>query len=480
MLGIRFLLAGALLLAATAGAQTPNAELGPVGDDAPNYLWCLKGQHKTLVSLPIETIYRGRSLLPNEEGGRIHITAQTARHFAWPEVLESDPDHSPQVRFPTSMGELEWDGFRGLRAKPDTPPGLYYLQFVAVDSSGRTNPLAQGCLIEVVGHLPDVAVSELKVDPQPTGTTGRLVRMTVSNLMPATAQPLLSVPWSISFLPGGHPPGSESLLARGVQNNVAPGSAFEVTAALPWRRQTSIRDLVTGRADSQNVLGENEAQRADNQKTIGVAPAAASPTPAPPVLVTQELDYAKALLNGAEFRHNKHSSGCTKLGVGDWLDTSWSPREGRKTGVLFQANCLAGGAADPEAYANFRLKNGWRVKSVEPPETVRRSTVRGRFGATRFEMRVTPVAGSDNPYMQAHIGGGPGSFRSVGVRVIIEGPQGTDPYRAGACPNDCQLDNSVCLEPVSALNRFACATHADCALGYQCGSDSYCRKICRD
>lgn len=479
MKGIRFLLAGALLLASAAGAQTPTAELGPVGDDAPDYLWCMRAQHKILLNHPIRTVYRGRTQLPNGEAGRIHITAQTAQHFAWPEILEPDPDHSPKVIYPAATGELDWGRERGLLAKPGTLPGLYYVQFVAVDSAQRTNPVAQGCLVEVASHLPDVEVAGLTLDAQPTGTLGRLVRMTVRNPMPATAQSLLSVPWSISFLPGGPGPASESILAQGVHNNVAPGSTFEVTAALPWRRQSSIRDIIIGRVDPQNVIGENEAERTNNQKTIGATPAASSPTPPPPVLVTQELDYSKAHLNGAVFKHNKRSSGCTRLGVGDWLDPGWSPRQGRKPGVLFQANCLAGGAADPEAYANFRLKNGWVVRSVEPPETVRQSTARGRFGTTNFEMRVTPVVGSDNPYMRAHIGGGRGSYRSVGVRVIIEGPEGTDPYRAGPCPNDCVLDNSVCLKPAGDRN-YACVTHNDCADGYNCGSDSFCRKICRD
>jgi hypothetical protein len=479
MKGIRFLLAASLLFTSAAEAQIPTADLGPVGDDAPDYLWCMRDRHKILANLPIQTVYRGRSLRPNGEDGRIHITAQTAQHFAWPTILEPDPDHSPKVYYPAATGELSWEPNRALRAKPGTPPGLYYVQFVAVDSSQRTNPVAQGCLVEVANHLPDVEVVELTLDAQPTGTSGRQVRMTIRNLMPATAQPLLSVPWSISFKPGGPGSASENILAQGVQNNVAPGSTFEVTAALPWRRQSSIRDLITGRADPQNVIGENAAERANNQKSIAATPAAATPTTPPPVLVTQELDFIKAHLNGAVFKHNMQTAGCTRLGVGDWLDTSWSPRQGRRPGVLFQANCPAGGAADPEAYANFRLKNGWVVRSVEPPETVRQSTVRGRFGATRFEMRVTPVVGSDNPYMQAHISGGPGSYRSVGVRVIIEGPEGTDPYRGGPCPNDCLLDNSVCLKPAGERN-YACSSHADCALDHRCGSDSFCRKICPD
>ena len=94
---------------------------------------------------------------------------------------------------------------------------------------------------------------------------------------------------------------------------------------------------------------------------------------------------------------------------------------------------------------------------------------------------ITPVPPGPEPHVEAR----PprtrdlSQFVVVGVRVVIEGPEGTDPYRAGPCPNDCLLDNSVCLKPAGERN-YACSSHADCALDHRCGSDSFCRKICPD
>src|SRR5207253_2091105 len=96
-------------------------------------------------------------------------------------------------------------------------------------------------------------------------------------------------------------------------------------------------------------------------------------------------------------------------------------------GVLFAANCkgsITGGRADFEAFKNFRLKNGWKIKSVEvlPREDFPKS-------GGDFVSGGKPVIGSDNPFMKFSIWADAGGRKEVIVAVRIEGPECTDPYR---------------------------------------------------
>lgn len=146
---------------------------------------------------------------------------------------------------------------------------------------------------------------------------------------------------------------------------------------------------------------------------------------------TRYLDFRAAQQAGATFQHNIHASSgpAHRLGVGDWLDRDWAGQwNDPKPGVVFQAvpawPGLHGVKANPEAYKNFRLKNGWTIKSI--------ARQNWRAGKTRFRFHHQPTIGSDDPYMHVLVstdGGGlvtPGL--KVGIAILIEGPRGRDPY----------------------------------------------------
>jgi hypothetical protein len=146
------------------------------------------------------------------------------------------------------------------------------------------------------------------------------------------------------------------------------------------------------------------------------------------------LDYRAAKEAGATFHHNiEQSTGpYHRLGVGDWLDATWTGQwDDPKPGVVFQAyeafGSVNGLKANPEAYKNFRLKNGWTIRSV--------TRQNWRTGRTGFRFHQSPVIGSDAPYMHAHVhtetdGLPTNDYIKVGIAIMIEGPRGRDPYFA--------------------------------------------------
>lgn len=154
-------------------------------------------------------------------------------------------------------------------------------------------------------------------------------------------------------------------------------------------------------------------------------------------LEIQQLDPARAREAGAEFHHNPVESPLPyqRLGVGDWQDSDWTPdgwEHGRRVGVVFQADPpwvptptpepLGFIEANPEAYVNFRLKNGWRVIAVDASHV-------WNWADTAFNLE-GPVIGSDDPYMKANIrSAATNTVNRVGVVVLIQGPAGTDPYQ---------------------------------------------------
>lgn len=163
----------------------------------------------------------------------------------------------------------------------------------------------------------------------------------------------------------------------------------------------------------------------------------------PLALVTQELDFQKAKNAGATFPVDvRNDPGCTRLGVGDWLDASWDQNadwtHGRHPGIVFMIDCGAHqGEAFIEAFHEFRLRNGWVVKSFNEDDFI--------VGDAAFNLDVAPQAGSCIPTFKAHVRsygvtlrttgdsgpinfpGSPPALR-VAFNIIIEGPEGTDPY----------------------------------------------------
>jgi len=193
-----------------------------------------------------------------------------------------------------------------------------------------------------------------------------------------------------------------------------------------------------GTADRENVLRESVQNRQNNYKDFPVnvpqmsADAAAPPGTAPP-LTTLLLDFEKAKEAGAQFSHNVESGGpCPEIGVFDvnssasagiGLDDSRKPA----SGVLFSIVCQfiapspVGARATPEAFTNFRLKNGWKVKDYDIVD-------QKKFNGD-WQWRQTPQKGTADPSMRMHLWVNPGGNAIAVVRIIIEGPVGTDPYK---------------------------------------------------
>jgi hypothetical protein len=141
-------------------------------------------------------------------------------------------------------------------------------------------------------------------------------------------------------------------------------------------------------------------------------------------LVTQMLDYQKAKAAGAQFA-NSPEGGTEHCGVAQ------SPLSGGS--VQFSADCRAsavGIRATPEAFMNFQLRNGWKIKSIDTFEI---EPLKKDHGDWQWRQR--PSVGSDAPGLKMHIWAegprpplGYSGWVYVGVRITIEGPQNTNPY----------------------------------------------------
>lgn len=193
-----------------------------------------------------------------------------------------------------------------------------------------------------------------------------------------------------------------------------------------------------------NILYGGDNHLEDNSSTVTLNVKA-------PIFATQTLDFNKAKNAGAQFpvRILKKDSNCHLLGVGDWLDpnwdgalqylptssdeTIWSKTGGRHAGAEIIVECYGDseGEAFIGAFASFKLRNGWQVKSFYQDGYT--------FGHVDFDFDVTPQPGNCNPAIQTHIHTygttiEPGSLYLTeswvvrGLEVTIEGPTDTDPY----------------------------------------------------
>jgi len=87
-----------------------------------------------------------------------------------------------------------------------------------------------------------------------------------------------------------------------------------------------------------------------------------------------------------------------------------------------------GGRMNAVVFDNLQLRNGWTVKQVTI-QTVSQS--RGN-GLPRADWQYTtppPMGGADRPRVAIGIWGEVGGYLALALKVEIEGPRGTDPYR---------------------------------------------------
>jgi hypothetical protein len=151
----------------------------------------------------------------------------------------------------------------------------------------------------------------------------------------------------------------------------------------------------------------------------------------------QELSLARARAAGATFNLLGQSVGaCHEIGVKDGATEEFV--ENRHVGANFWLNCgadatlsipsLTGGTATLEAFKDFTLKNGWKVKDVtvsfpfEFNEHVLDSNSRV------FKWLTRPQESGTDPYIRVFLSANAGEVMMAKIAVTIEGPSGTDPY----------------------------------------------------
>jgi len=275
----------------------------------------------------------------------------------------------------------------------------------------KAPPIAAAAATKIAPAVKIEALNLTVTPAQPKAGDPVTVKFTVRNAGPGAAA---KVPWSIHLYTGNR------TLAQGEQLNVAAGATFEVTA--PWT-PTAGNQRLQGYVDPTGKTLKNTAPPTAQVKelTVAVAPAATSQkaTDAPaPKLVQQVLNYQKAKAAGARFSHGIDSGSlCNDLGqvVSSRPDMS----------VVFWARCGGpGGRATPEAFTGFQLKNGWKIFSVlEPVESQ-------KAGSSDWQWIQRPSEGSSETSMKMRVWADPNSVITVQVKVVIAGPEGTDPYVA--------------------------------------------------
>ena len=244
-----------------------------------------------------------------------------------------------------------------------------------------------------------VQVTGFSLDPaQPAPGQSVTVRLTVKSKCPGGTKPL-DIQWEITDA------GDRKLGNGEAQLNPGASSSFTAT----W----------TAEAGAHKLRGDAYAQEATSGQQNNWREASVT---IQPKLVTQELDHKKAKNAGAGFTNNPIGTpNCRTLNNGG------SEKPDNK--VNFKVTCSVfpyGGKGDFEAYANFNLKNGWKVKSYEI------------VGPDRFKdekdsdwswSSSPPAEGSTSPYVKLHLWANANAGITVGIKIIIEGPEGTNPYQ---------------------------------------------------
>jgi hypothetical protein len=284
----------------------------------------------------------------------------------------------------------------------------------------RINPGPPACTVD-----DKVEVTEFAVDPAQV-RTGQSVtaKMTIKSKCPSgTAD--LSVPWKI-FL-------DNRIISNGTAR-IAAGGVAHVTAA--WTAATGSH-LFFGGAEPANE--KNRSNNSSQDVVINVVQTSADTTNGtgnpPPQLETQFLNYQKAkgaggrFSDGVEQPNDCRNSGQFNPGAFSQNYDGTEPHvDPNDKAVVFSIICdsLFGARANPEAFSNFTLKNGWKIKAIENPPTV---VYESRLGTANWQWVSRPTIGSDNPYMKMHLVSTLQQAVTVYIKVTIEGPAGTDPYQ---------------------------------------------------
>jgi hypothetical protein len=233
--------------------------------------------------------------------------------------------------------------------------------------------------------------------------------MTIKNKCPnGTAD--LNVPWKLYL--------DDQVIKTGT-SKISAGSSADVTAS--WTAVGGSHHFY-GEADPRNEKIRENNTRPD----VVIDVPQSSVSPATTQLETQVLNYQKAKLAGAQFWHGVAGyTLCTPIGQFDPAEFGESVAG---NSVVFDITCsygvLTGARANPEAFQNFTLKNGWKIKSIEITPEYRRG-----LGHGEWQWTTRPSRGSDNPYVQMHLVAEDRHSVQIYIKITIEGPAGTDPYQ---------------------------------------------------
>lgn len=290
----------------------------------------------------------------------------------------------------------------------------------------------------VLRLLPGGAPAGGAVAPAPTQPVSVSDWVEVAGMSVHPAQPVAGQPYRVWIGIRNKAPGTRTglrwrLLLDG--GNVIADQTFDLPAG---ETRIAMAD-VTGNAtlgsgtryfcaqiDPENALGESAAARENNIRDlwVNVAPAAQE---------TRDLDFKSAhRWGGSRLRHNFDNPvaggpalpfappGVTGAVQDQWLDTN---------DLEFFLDCRGAGRAraTPEALIGLELKHGWHVKEVHTRLERQGSLFTG--GGSTIEWQVVPEAGATRPYMRVRLTCDPDHAIWAHVRIEIEGPAGTDPYR---------------------------------------------------
>lgn len=278
---------------------------------------------------------------------------------------------------------------------------------------------------QVAPALDKIAMTEFVSEPAtiPPGATKVKLWVTVKNLTGGLQGTTINGP-KIRIL--RTTPSPDALEFETAVVNLAPGATQRVGQEVNLAPGT--REYFA-RVDPDDTLREPLVQRANNERRLRltipqVSGQQAAAPGSQPQLETQVLDYQKAKRAGAQFAHSPDGAAPCPM-YGQFYDPNHlavGPPPMPFT-VRFYMDCAGspmGMRATPETFGNFRLKHGWKVKSVELLQEVKRSA--------DWQWRQRPEIGSDNPAMRMHLWSNPNGKVHVIARVTIEGPAGTNPY----------------------------------------------------
>jgi hypothetical protein len=240
-------------------------------------------------------------------------------------------------------------------------------------------------------------ISILTVPFKPKFGDPVVVKVTLRNAGQTT---VAQVPWAI------HWQTANQTLAEGVLPNFPPGAVAEVTAN--WKAVGG-EHLIQGYVDASGRAFNNAAPITARIRNVPLNIAEE----------TQLLSFVKARDAGASFRNTLlpgSPTWCDTFGVSPVRETP--PNKS----AYFITECVAITTSTGEAFINFKLKNGWIIKSIKPEQFTDAMSGNREF---IWQYRLPPQIGSNDPHMIVETAGIVGG---VTFEITIAGHPGSDPY----------------------------------------------------